>query len=381
MKKYRCIEEYIPVDEYGSIIEKEPLNQSTTSRSSSMNHEKAETEPKGGGYFTTTTTTTLAPEPVEASSDAISPNGLNIQRIKHSPTPKYNEKNEKKTIRSNSLPPSPPSPPPRQHAVDGAPDTIEFVDEEPEIRRSSEKRPSQFRRPPQREYDDYQYFESDRDYLGPEYYPRPSRIPYYSSSQSHIPTRSPHQKRIPSYEAHRPIPYNGNEYVNRHFYSPPSQPKPLPIGRDDRWQSPIPVHALPPQRQQFIQSSRPRRPLPSSHSNGAQQRPPPHPVPTLSPNPLPASPPPRQHPLLSQRSQSNPPQLYSPPPPTPPPKKNLQMTPDNCQKVKSFASSFGVKNPQTWVRQNCLFAQTFVPNTSCEDLATFVDSCYRHHFL
>uniref|UniRef100_A0AC34GP09 Uncharacterized protein n=1 Tax=Panagrolaimus sp. ES5 TaxID=591445 RepID=A0AC34GP09_9BILA len=304
-----------------------------------MNHAKSETEPKGGGYFltTTTTTTTLAPEPVEANSDAISPNGLNIQRIKHSPTPKYNEKNEKKTFHTNPPPPPPPPPPPSRHhhPVDVTPDTTEFVDEEPEIRRSSERRPSQFRRPPQREYDDYQYFESDRDYLGPEYYPRSNRIPYYS--QSRIPTRSPHEKRIPSYEGHRPIPYNGNEYIDRHFYPPPSQPRPLPVA-----------------------------------------------IPTLSPNPLPASPPPRQHPLhpqIPQRPHPNPPQLHSPPPPTSSPKKNLQMTPENCQKVKSFASNFGVKNPQTWVRQNCLFAQTFVPNTSCEDLATFVDSCYRHHFL
>lgn len=54
---------------------------------------------------------------------------------------------------------------------------------------------------------------------------------------------------------------------------------------------------------------------------------------------------------------------------------NLQMTPENCSKVNNYSKMFGVPDPQQWIRNNCVFVQTFMP-VSCNDLNAFVDSCF-----
>jgi hypothetical protein len=72
---------------------------------------------------------------------------------------------------------------------------------------------------------------------------------------------------------------------------------------------------------------------------------------------------------------------------------DLQMSPENCRKVHNYSAMFGVPDPQVkksfkyvqtfiikaWVRRNCAFVQTFV-KAPCEDINTFVDSCYRVRF-
>ncbi|KAI6200537.1 hypothetical protein M3Y96_00744600 [Aphelenchoides besseyi] len=68
--------------------------------------------------------------------------------------------------------------------------------------------------------------------------------------------------------------------------------------------------------------------------------------------------------------------LPSPLPSIPSNRSDLLMSKENCGKVGSYAKMFGVKDPQTWVRKNCPFVQTFV-NAPCSDINTFVDSCYR----
>ncbi|KAL3102104.1 hypothetical protein niasHS_003513 [Heterodera schachtii] len=55
----------------------------------------------------------------------------------------------------------------------------------------------------------------------------------------------------------------------------------------------------------------------------------------------------------------------------------LQMTRENCQKMKRYATSFGVSNPSEWVRSNCLFLRMYV-RFSCDDIGTFVSSCSKY---
>ncbi|KAH7729290.1 hypothetical protein AAVH_02765 [Aphelenchoides avenae] len=59
---------------------------------------------------------------------------------------------------------------------------------------------------------------------------------------------------------------------------------------------------------------------------------------------------------------------------------SAEMTPENCAKVMSYAKLFGVPNPQAWVHDNCAFVQTFV-QAPCNDINKFVDSCFKRKFL
>uniref|UniRef100_A0A7E4VLY2 Serine/arginine repetitive matrix protein 2 n=1 Tax=Panagrellus redivivus TaxID=6233 RepID=A0A7E4VLY2_PANRE len=62
-------------------------------------------------------------------------------------------------------------------------------------------------------------------------------------------------------------------------------------------------------------------------------------------------------------------------------KFSLQMTPENCKKVNELASSFFVSDPRKWIRQNCNLASMFAPGVTCDQLTKFVDSCYLRRFL
>ncbi|KAI1732834.1 hypothetical protein Ddc_01729 [Ditylenchus destructor] len=85
-----------------------------------------------------------------------------------------------------------------------------------------------------------------------------------------------------------------------------------------------------------------------------------------------------------QPPQRPPGQVTGPPsaprPQTSPQVTSLHQTPENCQKVISYAKMFGVSNPQSWVRSNCPFVQTFV-RASCDDINLFVDSCFKKNFI
>lgn len=88
-----------------------------------------------------------------------------------------------------------------------------------------------------------------------------------------------------------------------------------------------------------------------------------------------------QHPQPPQRTPG---QVIGPPsvpqPQMSPQVTSLHQTPENCQKVISYAKMFGVSNPQSWVRTNCPFVQTFV-RASCDDINLFVDSCFKKKFI
>uniref|UniRef100_A0A0K0ESA2 Ground-like domain-containing protein n=1 Tax=Strongyloides stercoralis TaxID=6248 RepID=A0A0K0ESA2_STRER len=62
-------------------------------------------------------------------------------------------------------------------------------------------------------------------------------------------------------------------------------------------------------------------------------------------------------------------------------KDNLKMTKENCQKMNYFSKSFGIKDIQKWIRNNCFFAQFYLPQATCQDIYTFVDSCFKNFFL
>uniref|UniRef100_A0A914I9I9 aECM cysteine-cradle domain-containing protein n=1 Tax=Globodera rostochiensis TaxID=31243 RepID=A0A914I9I9_GLORO len=57
--------------------------------------------------------------------------------------------------------------------------------------------------------------------------------------------------------------------------------------------------------------------------------------------------------------------------------ESLQMTQQNCRKMESYATMFGVSDPRGWVRSNCFFLQMYV-HASCEDISTFVSSCSNY---
>uniref|UniRef100_A0A183C3I1 aECM cysteine-cradle domain-containing protein n=1 Tax=Globodera pallida TaxID=36090 RepID=A0A183C3I1_GLOPA len=63
--------------------------------------------------------------------------------------------------------------------------------------------------------------------------------------------------------------------------------------------------------------------------------------------------------------------------PVPIAEEPLQMTQQNCRKMKSYATMFGVSDPRGWVKSNCFFLQMYV-RASCEDISTFVSSCANY---
>ncbi|CEF59583.1 Hypothetical protein SRAE_X000133000 [Strongyloides ratti] len=62
-------------------------------------------------------------------------------------------------------------------------------------------------------------------------------------------------------------------------------------------------------------------------------------------------------------------------------KNNLIMTKENCQKMNYFSKTFGIKDVQKWVRNNCFFVQFYLPQATCQDIYMFVDSCFKKFFL
>uniref|UniRef100_A0A0N5BGX9 Astacin domain-containing protein n=1 Tax=Strongyloides papillosus TaxID=174720 RepID=A0A0N5BGX9_STREA len=60
---------------------------------------------------------------------------------------------------------------------------------------------------------------------------------------------------------------------------------------------------------------------------------------------------------------------------------NLTMTKENCNKMNSLAKTFGIDDVQKWIRNNCIFARFYLPQATCQDIYTFVDSCYKKFFL
>uniref|UniRef100_A0A0K0FE12 Ground-like domain-containing protein n=1 Tax=Strongyloides venezuelensis TaxID=75913 RepID=A0A0K0FE12_STRVS len=60
---------------------------------------------------------------------------------------------------------------------------------------------------------------------------------------------------------------------------------------------------------------------------------------------------------------------------------NLTMTKENCNKMNSLAKTFSISDVQKWIRNNCIFARFYLPQATCQDIYTFVDSCYKKFFF
>ncbi|CAD6195666.1 unnamed protein product [Caenorhabditis auriculariae] len=87
--------------------------------------------------------------------------------------------------------------------------------------------------------------------------------------------------------------------------------------------------------------------------------------------------------------------MYPPPiPQTPPASQALppisdaapvqemqEATPESCAKIGVLAKRFGITDVSTWARSNCSFLQMYAPNASCALIYHFIDSCHQKKFI
>ncbi|KAE9556434.1 hypothetical protein FO519_000319 [Halicephalobus sp. NKZ332] len=247
----------------------------------------------------------------------------------------------------------------------------------------------------QREYDDYQYYEGEREVGHRSSYRRPYpdyQTSYYRSSEGQDYELPPVQEKTRGESQHR-YDYDKRGHLPRmreHKYDIPIPPplwrrayssrtvpgvsrRMLPIADDGGWTEPEELKR--PLLDNHMRYKRPSATAPNSFNdlrsqrrllNSATNTPtlPTLPISDSSP-PLPSITPPPQ-PVL---------------PATSPVPNNLQMTPENCKTAMKFARNWQVNDPRAWIRSNCLLAETFLAPAKCDDIVKFVDSCFRHYFL
>ncbi|CEF60170.1 Hypothetical protein SRAE_X000191000 [Strongyloides ratti] len=54
-----------------------------------------------------------------------------------------------------------------------------------------------------------------------------------------------------------------------------------------------------------------------------------------------------------------------------------EISDENCQKIQTFAKSFGIINVQDWVHNNCFLVKLYIPNATCSQINHLIDSCYN----
>uniref|UniRef100_A0AC34Q9N2 Uncharacterized protein n=1 Tax=Panagrolaimus sp. JU765 TaxID=591449 RepID=A0AC34Q9N2_9BILA len=375
MKRYKCVEEYVLLDEYGKVIpnsqelrnengqsNKEFFIEPTKKRSNILPPTSFESQEKENNYkavvkeeLSTTTAMTLEVPRTKMPENPLHPNGLNVKKLIHTPsfettpTP-YLHRGMRPFKPVDELVPMP--------------NSAELSEVRRSYRHKSRFPRLRYRYFLPRDYEDYQYYENDREY-GPKvnYWrphpefrrPHPYREtfqPEYESSQEFLDSREPSFR-----------PSSSNYFRNLLSKQKAESKKTLPKSNEIEYRIPL-------RTTKYATNERPNIPVrwlaPSAKSRELYKRPPLPPLPTEtksfilensgSPSKIP-----QQPKKLEPLPISNPslPNLNPLPPssnlpafiPTTP--KPLQMSPENCKKLKDLAHSFGVSDPQKWVRNNC----------------------------
>lgn len=71
--------------------------------------------------------------------------------------------------------------------------------------------------------------------------------------------------------------------------------------------------------------------------------------------------------LSSTASPSSDPEIVLPP-----------GVPKHCAPVQKFIVIFKVKNPQQWLRENCIFVKRYYPNASCSQIEALLSACFEN---
>uniref|UniRef100_A0A1I7ZUX5 Ground-like domain-containing protein n=1 Tax=Steinernema glaseri TaxID=37863 RepID=A0A1I7ZUX5_9BILA len=365
IKRYKCIEEYVSVDEYGNVIESEADGKSDTSYVKSKN--------------LSTTTSTPLKKTIEKDTKKLT--------IQHLPNTDSDQTNLSRKVIS-SIPKSYP-----EEAVERLPSTTSDDDEQ--------ERTSQLRRKERRfgmgrsasgsdeeeHYDDYEddYYVEERPVVrrgrnrGLVYRRRPTA--YYI----------PYERRIPASRS-----YSGNFVNDRENY----------VDNEVEPVTQMPMYRRNPLRQQAVAP-----PLPSAANVAVQQITTPQPV--------------QQGARFAPMQRATPPGLAQPgflsyianrhsmvttPKSTSFVQGNgieeedattqkpaasamykargnygtwdLQKpTPETCRKIIHMAQLYNVPDVQSWIRHNCIVIQSIMIQAPCDVIFNFVDQCYKRKML
>ncbi|CAJ0928536.1 unnamed protein product, partial [Mesorhabditis belari] len=58
-----------------------------------------------------------------------------------------------------------------------------------------------------------------------------------------------------------------------------------------------------------------------------------------------------------------------------------ESTPENCNKMKQMAGDWGIVDVVGFSKSNCGVLRSFVPNYTCAEITHFIESCYRKNFF